>query len=80
MTSSYLTVAVPYANAAPHLGNSYELVLADVAARAAEAAGIPTEELVTSHGERFAALKFRSGHLGIVAGEVFGHSRRLWES
>lgn len=34
MSSSYLTVAIPYVNAAPHLGYAYELVLADIAARA----------------------------------------------
>jgi methionyl-tRNA synthetase len=34
MTSTYLTVAIPYVNAAPHLGYAYELVLADIAARA----------------------------------------------
>ncbi|HLI01839.1 MAG TPA: methionine--tRNA ligase [Acidimicrobiales bacterium] len=34
MPSTYLTVAIPYVNAAPHLGYAYELVLADIAARA----------------------------------------------
>jgi methionyl-tRNA synthetase len=34
MSSTYLTVAIPYVNAAPHLGYAYELVLADIAARA----------------------------------------------
>jgi methionyl-tRNA synthetase len=37
MTSTYLTVAIPYVNAAPHLGYAYELVLADIAARARRA-------------------------------------------
>jgi methionyl-tRNA synthetase len=37
--TSYLTVAIPYVNARPHLGYAYELVLADVAARARRAAG-----------------------------------------
>lgn len=39
MTSTYLTVAIPYVNAAPHPGYAYELVLADVAARARRQAG-----------------------------------------
>jgi methionyl-tRNA synthetase len=39
MTSTYLTVAIPYVNARPHLGYAYELVLADVAARARRALG-----------------------------------------
>jgi methionyl-tRNA synthetase len=34
MTTTYLTVAIPYVNAAPHLGYAYELVLADIHARA----------------------------------------------
>lgn len=36
---TYLTVAIPYVNAAPHLGYAYELVLADVAVRARRARG-----------------------------------------
>src|SRR5262245_14992597 len=31
---TYLTVAIPYVNAEPHLGSAYERVAADVAARA----------------------------------------------
>ena len=34
-----MTVAIPYVNAAPHLGYAYELVAADVYARARRAAG-----------------------------------------
>lgn len=34
MPSTYLTVAIPYVNATPHLGYAYELALADIAARA----------------------------------------------
>ena len=34
MTTTYLTVAIPYVNAEPHLGYAYELVLADIHARA----------------------------------------------
>jgi methionyl-tRNA synthetase len=39
MTTSYLTVAIPYVNAAPHLGYAYELVAADIGARARRRAG-----------------------------------------
>ena len=39
MTTTYVTVAIPYVNAAPHLGYAYELVLADIHARARRAAG-----------------------------------------
>ncbi|MCP5028708.1 MAG: methionine--tRNA ligase [Actinomycetia bacterium] len=34
MTTTYVTVAIPYVNAEPHLGYAYELVLADIHARA----------------------------------------------
>jgi methionyl-tRNA synthetase len=33
MTTSFLTTAIPYVNAQPHLGFAYELVLADILAR-----------------------------------------------
>ena len=37
--TTYLTVAIPYVNADPHLGYAFELVEADVAARACRARG-----------------------------------------
>lgn len=40
MTTSYLTVAIPYVNAEPHLGYAYELVLADIRARACRLDGV----------------------------------------
>ena len=39
MTTTYVTVAIPYVNADPHLGYAFELVEADVFARAARACG-----------------------------------------
>jgi methionyl-tRNA synthetase len=33
MTTSFITTAIPYVNARPHLGFAYELVLADIVAR-----------------------------------------------
>ena len=39
MTTTYVTVSIPYVNAAPHLGYAYELVQADVFARARRIAG-----------------------------------------
>src|SRR5205085_1818663 len=35
----YVTVAIPYVNASPHLGYAYELVQADIYARAARLSG-----------------------------------------
>ena len=45
MQSTYLTVAIPYVNAEPHLGYAYELVLADIYARARRLDGVPTRFL-----------------------------------
>jgi methionyl-tRNA synthetase len=80
MSTTYLTVAIPFVNAAPHLGYAYELVQADIWARsrraagervrflggtddhslknvlAAEAAGVPTQQFVNDHAERFERL------------------------
>jgi methionyl-tRNA synthetase len=39
VTTTYLTVAIPYVNAEPHLGYAYELVLADIHARACRLEG-----------------------------------------
>ena len=39
MSTTYVTVAIPYVNAEPHLGYAYELVQADVYARARRLAG-----------------------------------------
>jgi methionyl-tRNA synthetase len=39
VTSTFVTVAIPYVNADPHLGYGYELVLADTYARARRQAG-----------------------------------------
>jgi methionyl-tRNA synthetase len=45
VTTTYLTVAIPYVNAEPHLGYAYELVLADVHARASRLDGVDTRFL-----------------------------------
>ena len=45
MNSLYLTTAIPYVNAAPHLGHALELVQADVLARHARLRGRPVRFL-----------------------------------
>jgi methionyl-tRNA synthetase len=45
MTSLYITTAIPYVNAAPHLGHALELVQADVLARHARLRGRPVHFL-----------------------------------
>ncbi|RYZ10178.1 MAG: methionine--tRNA ligase [Myxococcales bacterium] len=76
----FLTTAIPYVNARPHIGHALELLLGDALARharqrgravrftggtddhstknarAAEARGIATSELVREHGDHFRAL------------------------
>src|SRR5690606_37531767 len=39
MTTTYVTVAIPYVNADPHIGYAYELVQADIYARSRRQAG-----------------------------------------
>lgn len=77
----YVTTAIPYVNAPPHIGFAMEIVQADVLARfyrqqgfdvrfqtgsdenslknvqAAEASGVPVEELVRRNADRFHDLK-----------------------
>jgi len=45
MSGTYITVAIPYVNADPHLGYAYELVLADIHARSRRLDGVPTRFL-----------------------------------
>lgn len=45
MTTTYVTVAIPYVNAEPHLGYAYELVLADIHARSRRLDGSRTRFL-----------------------------------
>ena len=43
--TTYITVAIPFVNAAPHVGYAYELIEADLAARARRALGEPVRFL-----------------------------------
>ena len=43
--TTYITVAIPYVNADPHIGYAYELIEADLAARARRALGEPVRFL-----------------------------------
>jgi len=45
VATNFLTVAIPYVNADPHLGYAYELVLADIHARASRLDGTATRFL-----------------------------------
>ena len=71
MTPTYLTVAIPFVNARPHLGYAYELVLADVAARARRALG-PPEGVRLLGGTDEYALK------NVLAAEAAGVGTRAY--
>ncbi|NCW27721.1 MAG: hypothetical protein EBV83_05415, partial [Verrucomicrobia bacterium] len=45
MKPLYLTTAIDYANAKPHLGHAYEKVLTDTLARFARRQGVPVRFL-----------------------------------
>ncbi|GLY95598.1 methionine--tRNA ligase [Actinoplanes sp. NBRC 103695] len=53
MTLLYVTTAIPYVNAAPHLGHALELVQADVLARHARLRGRPTRFLTGTDDNAF---------------------------
>jgi methionyl-tRNA synthetase len=80
MGSFYITTAIPYVNAGPHLGFALELVQADVLARyltgtdensltnvlAAEHAGVPVRALVDRNAGAFRALVLPQTRMGEV--------------
>jgi methionyl-tRNA synthetase len=67
--STYVTVAIPYVNAAPHLGYAFELVEADVFARAARARG---------EDERFVGGTDDHSLKNVLAAEAAGTSTRAF--
>ncbi|MBF6589218.1 MAG: methionine--tRNA ligase [Ktedonobacterales bacterium] len=109
-TRWYVTTAIPYVNARPHIGFALEIILTDALARyhrllgkdvwfltgsdenslknvqAAEKLGIPTQELVDSNADQFAALR---GPLDLSFDDFIRTStdprhaagvRKLWEA
>ncbi|HZC36724.1 MAG TPA: class I tRNA ligase family protein, partial [Chthoniobacterales bacterium] len=59
----FVTTAIDYTNAAPHIGHAYEKVLADVVARYHRVAGEPTFFLtgVDQHGQKVQQAAQREG-------------------
>lgn len=109
MKKFYLTTAIPYVNAAPHIGFALETVQSDVAARyhrllgadvyfssgsdenslknvqAAEAEGLPTQELVDKYAKKFldlkSALNLSYDVFNRTATEAhFKGAQKFWES
>ena len=70
----YITTAIPYANAKPHIGHAYEALLADVMARYKRGSGADTFFLsgTAEHGEKIirAAKKAGLGPQAFVDGNV----------
>ncbi len=67
VTTNYVTVAIPYVNAEPHLGYAYELVLADIHARACRHDGVEVRFL---GGTDDYSLK------NVLAADAAGHAVR----
>jgi len=65
----YITTAIPYANATPHMGHAYEAVLADVIARYKRLSGFDTFFLsgTAEHGEKI----LRAAKLAEVGPQAF---------
>ncbi len=60
----YITTAIDYTNAAPHIGHAYEKVLADVLARYHRAKGDDTFFLtgVDQHGQKVQQVRREAGY------------------
>lgn len=69
MTTTYITVAIPYVNADPHLGYAFELIEADLAARARRALG---EQVRFLGGTDEYSLK------NVLAAEAAGESTQVF--
>ena len=78
----YITTAIAYASRKPHIGNTYEIVLADAIARYKRARGYDvffctgTDE----HGQKIEALAEQAGvapqeYVDDVSGEI----RKIWD-
>jgi len=80
--SFYITTAIDYTNAPPHIGHAYEKILADVLARSRRAAGRETYFLtgVDQHGQKVQqAAEKRNIPPAEFANEITGTFLQLWE-
>ncbi|MDY7100047.1 MAG: methionine--tRNA ligase [Actinomycetota bacterium] len=79
MTTTYLTVAIPYVNAQPHLGYAYELVLADIVARACRLDGVDVRLLGGTDDQSLKNVLAAEAAGVPVRDFVDGHARRFEE-
>jgi methionyl-tRNA synthetase len=78
----YITTAIDYTNAAPHIGHAYEKILADVLARFHRLKGGPVYFLtgVDQHGQKVQQAAQKAGlEPAQYAREVTGKFTALWE-
>ena len=81
MKTFYITTAIDYTNAPPHLGHAYEKILADVLARYHRAKGEPVFFLtgVDQHGQKVQQAAMKAGlSPGEFVRETTAHFTALW--
>ena len=78
----YITTAIAYTSAKPHIGNTYEIVLADAIARYKRQAGFDVyfQTGTDEHGQKIQQKAEAAGitpqeHVDGVAGEI----KRIWD-
>lgn len=82
MSTYYVTTAIDYTNAPPHIGHAYEKVLADVIARWHRLKGEPVYFLigVDQHGQKVQQTAQKLGkHPAEHAAEMTAHFKALWQ-
>ena len=78
----YMTTAIAYTSGKPHIGNTYEIVLADAIARYKRSQGYDVffQTGTDEHGQK---IELKSGEAGITPKEyvdrVAGEIRRIWD-
>ena len=82
MEKYYITTAIAYTSGKPHIGNTYEIVLADAIARYKRLKGFDVyfQTGTDEHGEK---IQMKANEKGIspkqFVDEVAGEIRRIWD-
>jgi len=82
MEKYYITTAIAYTSGKPHIGNTYEIVLADAIARYKRLKGFDVyfQTGTDEHGEK---IQMKANEEGIspkqFVDEVAGEIRRIWD-
>ena len=78
----YMTTAIAYASGKPHIGNTYEIILADAIARYKRAQGYDVF-LQTGTDEHGQKIELKAEEAGITPKEyvdkVAGEIKRIWD-